>query len=182
MSFYTFYKIFNDNPLQVTPIMVQRNSIFYMNEDYTQSNYVATRVEIYGFPNYSFYTPTPLSLVLNSLAILHQVIDARSGAGVGTQCANTPGVIDFVYPVTYFPFIRANMIVNHTRSQLQEYIFNPNYLVFAEESPFRDIKTGLQDVGLTLVLRDSQAKNTLLTDLSFAELSTILDPHVIPVS
>ena len=181
MSFLLFQKIKNNNPAQVAPIIVRADSIFLYSDDALQNrvantNYTATRVELSSFPNYNFYTTS----LLNSVSSVLNVIDVTGGAGTsGSSCAGSPGILDTVYVSTTYPMIKANMLVNQSKDQLYPYVFNPEYLVFAETVTYLDKGTGVEDVALLLVLRDAQPRR-ILTDLAFDDLVTILDPAVVP--
>ena len=79
-----------------------------------------------------------------------------------------------------FPLLKTNMLVNNSKTELEAYVFNPEYIVFAENIVFRDQNTSLQETALLLVLRDSQPKR-VMTNLDFADLITVLEPIVIPI-
>ena len=179
--FLLFKKILNDNPAQLGDIIVSAESVFLYNADVLQNkktgrDYVTTRVEISSFPNYSFYTPSTMDQVSSVL----KVIDLTGGAGSGSYCAGDPGVLDIIYMATTFPLLKANMLVNNSLSEVEPYVFNPEYIVFAENVVFQDRKTAQQATALLLVLRDSQPKR-IMTELDFGDLVTILEPTVVPI-
>lgn len=179
--FILFKKILNDNPAQLGDILVRADSIFLYDSDVllnqkTGTNYTATRIEISSFPNFSFNTPSTMDQVSSVL----NVIDLTGGAGVGSQCAGNPGVLDIVYPSIRFPLLKTSMIVNNSLTQLEPYVFNPEYLVFSENMIFQDSKTSLQNTALLIVLRDSQPKR-IMTALEMDVLVSILEPIVVPV-
>ena len=178
--FILFKKILNSNPAQLGDVLVRADSIFLYNSDALQNkktgaDYNATRIEISSFPNYSFHTPS----TMNQVSSVLNVVDLTGGAGSGSSCAGNPGVLDIVYATSTFPLLKTNMVVNNSLSELEPYVFNPEYLTFAEEVVFRDQKTSLQVTALLLVLRDSQPKR-IMTALDFGDLITILEPNVVP--
>lgn len=180
--FLLFKKILNSNPNQLGDIIVRADSLFLYNDDVLENrqlgvNYNATRVEISSFPNYTFYTPSTVAQVSSVL----KVVDLTGGAGPGTgsSCLGDPGVLDIVYAATNFPLLKANMLQNQSKTELQPYVFSPEYLIFAEDVVFQDMKTKMQDTALLIVLRDSQQRR-FMTDLDFADLQTILEPIVVP--
>lgn len=180
--FLHFKKILNSNPAQLGDIIVRADSIFLYNNDVlenrkTGTNYQATRIELSSFPNYSFHTPSTMAQVSSVL----KVIDLTGGgSSTGSSCAGNPGVLDIVYMSTSFPLLRANMLVNNSKSELEPYVFNPDYIVFTEEVVFQDRKTQQQDTAVLLVLRDSQPKR-IMTDLDFSDLMTVLEPTSVPL-
>lgn len=180
--FILFKKILNSNPNQLGDILVRADSLFLYNADTlenkrTGTNYTATRVEIASFPNYSFYTPSTVDQVSSVL----NVVDVTGGAATsGSSCVGNPGVLDIVYISTSYPLLKTNMLVNQSKLELQPYVFNPDFLVFAESTVYLDLKSKVQDTALLIVLRDSQPKR-IMTDLEFADLVTILDPVIVPL-
>jgi hypothetical protein len=180
--FLHFKKILNSNPAQLGDIIVRADSIFLFNNDIlldqkTGLNYNATRVELSSFPNYSFHTPSTMAQVSSVL----NVIDLTGGgSNTGSSCAGSPGVLDIIYLSTEFPLLQANMLVNSSKSELEPYVFNPEYIVFTEEVVFQDRKTQLQDTAVLLVLRDSQPKR-IMTDLDFSDLLMVLEPTIVPI-
>lgn len=179
--FLLFKKILNSNPAQLGDILVRADSVLLYNSDVLQnqktgSDYVATRIEIASVPNYSFHTTSTIAQVSSML----NVVDLTGGAGIGSSCAGNPGVLDIIYASSKFPLLKANMVVNNSLTSVEPYIFNPEYLVFAEEFVFRDQKTSQQATALMLVLCDSQPKR-IMTALDFSDLVTILEPSVVPV-
>ena len=177
--FILFKKILNSNPAQLGDILVRAESIFLYNSDVLQNkktgaDYNATRIEISSFPNHSFHTPSTMAQVSSVL----NVIDLTGGSG--SQCAGNPGVLDIVYATAGYPLLKTNMIVNNSMSELEPYVFNPEYIVFAEDMVFRDVKTSLQNTALLLVLRDSQPKR-IMTALDFNDLIAILEPNIVPL-
>ena len=178
--FILFKKILNGNPAQLGDILVRADSIFLYNSDVLQNkktgaDFNATRIEISSFPNHSFHTPSTMAQVSSML----KVIDLTGGAGSGSSCAGNPGVLDIVYASSTFPLLKTNMVVNNSLTSVESYVFNPEYLVFAEEVVFRDQKTSQQATALLLVLRDSQPKR-IMTALEFSDLITVLEPSVVP--
>jgi hypothetical protein len=178
--FIIFKKILNGNPAQLGDILVRADSIFLYNSDILQNkktggDYHATRIEISSFPNHSFHTPSTMAQVSAML----NVIDLTGGAGSGSSCAGNPGVLDIIYAASTFPLLKTNMVVNNSLTSVEPYVFNPEYLVFAEEVVFRDQKTSQQATALLLVLRDSQPKR-IMTALEFSDLITVLEPSVVP--
>lgn len=178
--FILFQKILNNNPAQLGYVLVKSDSILLYNADTLQNqktgqDYTATRVEVYSFPNYSFHTPSTVAQVSSVL----KVIDVSGGAGVGSSCLGNLGVLDIVYAASTFPMLKANMLVNNSKSELEPFIFNPEYIVFSEEITFRDQKTSLQSTAVLLVLRDAQPKR-IMTNLAFADLITLLEPVSVP--
>lgn len=179
--FLLFKKILNSNPNQLGDIIVRADSLFLYNDDVLENrqlgiNYHATRVEISSFPNYTFYTPSTVDQVSSTL----KVVDLTGGAGSGSSCAGNPGVLDIVYASSNYPMLKANMLQNQSKLELQPYVFSPEYLVFAEDVVYQDLKTKMQDTALLIVLRDSQQRR-FMTDLDFSDLVTILEPTVVPV-
>lgn len=179
--FILFQKILNNNPAQLGYVLVNSDSILLYNEDTLQNqktgqDYTATRVEVYSFPNYSFHTKSSMAQVSSVL----NVIDVTGGAGAGSSCAGNPGVLDIIYASSTYPMLKANMLVNNSRNELEPYVFNPEYIVFSEEIVFRDQKTSQQSTAVLLVLRDAQPKR-IMTDLAFADLVTLLEPISVPV-
>ena len=75
--------------------------------------------------------------------------------------------------------LKANMLQNQSKLELQPYVFSPEYLVFSENVVYQDLKTKMQDTALLIVLRDSQQRR-FMTDLEFDDLVTILEPTVVP--
>lgn len=178
--FLLFKKILNSNPAQLGNIIVRADSIFLYNEDVLENrklgtSYTATRVELSSFPNHSFYTPSTIGQVSSVL----NVIDVTGGAGVGSSCLGNPGVLDIVYMSTSYPLLRANMIVNNIETELQEFVFNPDYLVFSENVLYRDQRTAQEKIALMIVLRDSQQRR-IMSNLEFDDLQAILEPVLVP--
>lgn len=178
--FLLFKKILNSNPAQLGDIIVRADSLFLYNDDVLENrqlgvSYSATRVEISSFPNYTFYTPSTVDQVSSTL----KVIDLTGGAGTGSYCAGNPGVLDVIFPSTSYPMLKANMLQNQSKLELQPYVFSPEYLVFSENVVYQDLKTKMQDTALLIVLRDSQQRR-FMTDLEFDDLVTILEPTVVP--
>ena len=178
--FILFKKILNSNPAQLGNVLVRADSIFLYNEDTLEDHkmrvsYQASRVELSSFPNHSFYTLT----TIDALSSLLDVVDMTSGVGSGSSCAGDAGVLDTVYAVTKYPMIRANMILNQNRNELQAYVFNPEYLIFAEDVVYYDQRLNQQRTALMIVLRDSQQKK-ILTDLLLADLVAVLEPIIAP--
>lgn len=178
--FILFKKILNGNPAQLGDILVRADSIFLYNADILQNkqtgvDFSATRIEISSFPNHSFHTTSSMDQVASKL----NVIDLTGGAGSGSSCAGNPGVLDIIYPMTKFPLLKTNMVVNNSLTSVEPFVFNPEYLVFSENIVFRDQKTSQQVVALLLVLRDSQPKR-IMTALDFDDLVTVLEPLVVP--
>lgn len=176
-----FKKILNSNPAQLGDILVNADSILLYNSDVLQDkktgqDYIATRVEIYSFPNYSFHTKSTVAQVSSML----KVIDITGGAGSGSSCAGNPGVLDLIYMATKYPLLKANMLVNGSKTQLEPYVFNPEFISFSETITYRDQKTSNEDQATLLVLRDSQPRR-IMTDLDFDDLVTLLEPSVVPV-
>ena len=178
--FILFKKILNSNPSQLGDILVQAESIFLYNSDVLQnqkigSEYPATRIEVSSFPNHSFHTPSSIAQVSSAL----NVVDLTGGVGSGSSCAGDPGVLDIIYASSTYPSLKTNMIVNRSLTELEPYVFNPAYLVFAEDIIFQDRKTSRQETALLIVLRDSQPKR-IMTALNFDDLIAILEPIVVP--
>lgn len=179
--FILFKKILNSNPAQQGDILVRSDSIFLYNQDTLEDqklrvSYNATRIELSSFPNHSFYTLT----TVDDLSTMLNVVDMTSGVGSGSSCAGDTGVLDTVYAVTKYPMIRANMILNQNRNEIQAYVFNPEYLIFAEDVVYYDKRLNAERQALMVVLRDSQQKK-ILTNLMLADLIAILEPLVAPV-
>lgn len=179
--FILFKKILNNNPAQLGDILVRADSILLFNSDVLQNkktgmDYNATRIEISSFPNHSFYTKSTMAQVASML----KVIDLTGGAGSGSSCAGNPGVLDIIYAASTYPLLKTNMIVNNSLTAVEPFVFNPEYLVFAEDIVFRDQKTSQEVTAMLLVLRDSQPKR-IITALDFGDLITILEPSVVPV-
>ena len=136
--FLEFQKITNSRPSQRSPIIVNSSAILKLDTDEFENHeghgrYLATRVEVIGFPKYTFHTLTTMDDVLTHLFS----VDVTSGLVPGNICAggNTTGI---VFPMAQYPFMKVSAIFNNTITETDSYAFNPNYLVYTEEVFFND--------------------------------------------
>jgi hypothetical protein len=170
--FLTFQKITTATPSKKSKILVNSESMLLLDVDTFENKelgvqYDATRIEVIGFPNHKFHTLTTFNDVLTYVP----AIDLTQGLGIGSQCAGTPGVLNFVQPSIQFPLIKTLAVFNNSL-ETREYAFNPNFIVYAEE-----VKYGGngQYTGLMISLRDTQPRQ-ILTKLALSDLISILDP------
>jgi hypothetical protein len=175
--FLEFQKITTSSQTNNSPIIVNSNTIISINEDELENKeiggfYIVTRIEIAAFPKYAFFTRTSLSDVLTYI----QHSDTTSSNTGNTTCAD--GSIIFI-PTIDHSFIKTEMFFNYTITESVPYVFNPNFLVYAESTIFNDKITYQQEKGLMISLRDSTPKN-ILTKLTYQQIFDLLHPIQIP--
>ena len=178
--FLTFDKITTATPTKKSKILVNSESLLLMDSDTFEnkelgSSYEATRVEVIGFPNHKFYT---LATVSSILALVPSIDMTQGVATIGSQCLNTPGALNFILPSVQYPLIKTLMIFNNSPSETREYVFNPNFIVYAEEVTFYS-SGNQQQTGLMVSLRDTQPRQ-ILTKMTLADLITLLEPVTVP--
>lgn len=171
-----FKKILNSNPAQLGDIIVETDSILFYNADTLLDqkrgiNYQATRVEISNFPGFSFHT-------LSTVDQISSVLDVHNLTLIGG--VSDPTEIKIIYPISKFPMIKASMLVNDSFTEVENCVFNPKYIVFAEDIIVRDRKTSLSKVALLIVLRDSQPRRLVL-NLDFNDIQSALNATIVPV-
>lgn len=176
--FLSFQKITTATASRRSQILVNSDEIMYMEVDsvYDKTDnvyYDATRVElIYN----TFHTPSTFT----DIASVSAMVDIRNGVGEGFQWENDPGVVDFTYPVTTLPLLRCNQIANSSRTTLNDYIFNPKFLIYAETVTFNDAINKTVEPALLIVLKDTHPKR-ILTDLVYDDLVNLLSASIVPV-
>lgn len=179
--FLTFQKISTASPDRKTPIIINSEALLMLEQQvFTNTQmggqYTATRVEVIGFPHYSFHTPTPLNVILG----ITKTIDLTQGVSAGSECAGTPGVLNVVRPAVSLPLVKTKSVFNYSATEYKEYVFNPNFLVYAEE-----VKYGGQGnsefTGLMISLRDSSMRQ-VLTQLPMSDLIALLSPTTVPLT
>jgi len=173
--FLQFQKITTQYPSRRSPIIVntaaiQLIKVMTFDSMETGTPYTATAIEVLGFPKYTFYVTTQLATILSYL----KVTDITNGFIPGTSCAGGNS-LDIVYPQIHYPLIKAKAIENNTVTQTSDYVFNPDYLLYAEDTIFNDSVTQSQQTALMVTIRDT-GPTGVLTKLPFADLVQILKP------
>lgn len=171
--FVTFQKITTSNPSKKSTILVNTESILYMDVDSFEDKsyggmYDATRIEV---PNYKFFTATPMADILSIIPS----VDFTSGvATTGSQCAGTPGALNIILPKIDWPLIKAPMVFNNSPTETREYVFNPSFIVYVEPVMYNG-PGGRQYPALMVVLRDNQPRQ-VLSKLDMADIISLLEP------
>ena len=178
--FLLFNKISTAHPSQTVPIIISSDAILTVGTEIFEDkgmngDYVATKVEVIGFPKYTFHTLTPYQTVINQLGT---ITIANGTAGTGSTCAGDNNVMDIVYPTIRYPFIEASMVFNNTITESVKYTFNSNFLVIAEPMFFNDSYHLDQRTATMIVLRDTHPKK-VMTKLDFTELVALLNPTAV---
>jgi len=137
--------------------------------------FVATRVTLSGHPEYTFHTLVDQ----DDLGVALGYVDVTAGVNPsGSVCAGDPGVISFVNVDAVYPPLKLLRIANKVATDLVEYLCNPNELLYAEELSYQDIVTGLPAISLIITFTGT-APRRVLTKLTLAELSTLLEPIIL---
>lgn len=177
--FLEFQKITNSRPSQRSPIIVNSSAILKLDTDEFANHeghgrYLATRVEVIGFPKYTFHTLTTMDDVLTHLFS----VDVTSGLVPGNICAggNTTGI---VFPMTQYPFMKVAAIFNNTVTETDNYAFNPNYLIYTEEVFFNDTCKHTQSSAMMVVLQETSPLK-IATKMSYETMFAVLQPTVVP--
>lgn len=178
--FLNFQKITTATTSKRSSVLINADAIMLMEVDQLEdkdygTTFDATRVEVVGFPNLGFHTVSTLDIISSSV----KVIDARNGLGAGSTCGGDPGVVDFCYTITKLPMLKCSMIFNSSISSLQDYVFNPSFLIYAASIVFTDAVSRNQETGLLIVLRDAQPRR-ILTNLLYSDLCGLLGAIDIP--
>lgn len=173
--FLEFQKINTTYPSSKTPIIVNSDTIFkittetFENKE-TGHDYEATRIDVLGIPKYTFHTTVPLNAVLGYL----KIVDATSGVLIpGTPCVGG-NEVQIYYPTPSYPFVKAKAIFNSTITETKDYVFNPQFMIYAESMIFNDVTTHSQQTALVIALQDSPAQ--VMTKLSYSVLAQLLTP------
>lgn len=180
-QFLKFEKITTGTASQKSPILVNRSSILMVEEETFEdkvfrTNITASRVYIIGYPEYTFQTLTPMA----DIEAIIGTIDVTQGVQTGvSSCGGAPGVLDIVSLEGSLPSIKLKRIKNNVANLTQDYVCNPNYLLYAEETGFQDEITELPAVYLNLVFRGNPLRR-IPTKLTFAELEQLLEPTIVP--
>ncbi len=176
-QFLKFEKLTTGTTSKHSSLLVNRETLLLvepvtLEDKELGTTFVASRVVIIGYPEYTFYT-------LTSLATLQATLDAVDGTGAitvgGSSCSLDPGVLDIVSVSTQLPLLKLLRVNNNISTLTTPYVCNPNYLLYAEEVPFLDEDTELQVTGLMLTFRGNPLRR-VPTKLTFAELCTLLEP------
>jgi hypothetical protein len=142
----------------------------------TGAQITPTRVTLAAVPEYSFNTlvlPTQLAGAFLSFV---NVTGALTPGG--SSCAGDPGVLDLELVASDLPILYVNRIINNVASEKKPFYCNLNYLLYAEQTPYRDEATGAQAFATTMVFHSS-APRKHLCDIAFTDLSTLIDPLVL---
>lgn len=177
--FLEFQKITTSHPSRRSSIIVKKSLISMIDVDQFENKetgtlYTATRVELAGYPKYSFHTMTSF----DDLATIIGTTDVSGNFIAGTSCSGG-NTLDIVTPAVVYPFVKAKAVFNNTLSETDDYIFNPNFMSHAETVIFNDAVLASQQSALMLVFGDA-APTKVLTKLDYTILKQILQPQVIP--
>jgi len=173
--FLEFQKITTATPSKKSPIIINSDALLTINTDKIENKaqggmMTVTRIEVIGYPKYTFYTATSFDAV----AAIIGTVDVTHGLIPGSPCIGG-NTVEQVYPTIRYPYLKASAIFNNTVTETDDYIFNPNFMLFAENTVFNDAATRSQQTGLMIVLRDT-APTKILTKLSYDVLFGILQP------
>ena len=166
--FLEFQKITTAKNSRMSPIIVNSAAIMRIEADTfedkeNRTTYDATRIEVIGFPKYTFFTMTPMNMILNKLSF----VDMTSG--------NPGQYLGVMYPNIEYPLIKAPRIFNNTITESDNYAFNPSYLIYSEEFSFNDAVLGTTSTGMMIVLTETSPIK-ILTNVSYTDLFNILLP------
>jgi len=179
-QFLQFQKITTSTQSQRAPIIINKDNIIYMEQEnifdqLTQTNINVSEIYVIGYPEYSFYTPTPFTTIQTTLG----TIDATQGIQTGvSSCGLVPGVLDLVKLGGSLPTVKFKRIQNRMSTSTYEYICNPNYILYAEEVGYLDESNGHMATYLNIVLRGNPLRR-VPTQLTIAELAMLLDVQVL---
>jgi hypothetical protein len=179
-QFLRFDKLTTSSFTNKQPIIVNKSSILLVEKEVLEdklyrTTFTASRVHIIGYPEYTFYTLASME----SIESILDAVDVTQGIQTGvSSCDGTPGMLDIVNLEGSLPALRLNRIKNNVKADVVPYMCNPNYLLYAEETPFQDEVTEQQTTYLALVFRGIPTRR-VPTRLSIDDLSTLL--KAIPV-
>jgi hypothetical protein len=180
-QFLQFDKLTTGTASHKQPILVNRSSILLIEEDVLEdklyrTTFTASRVHIIGYPEYTFHTLSSM----DTIASLLRTVDATQGvSSTGSSCGGTPGILDVLSLEGSLPIIKLNRIKNRVAASTVPYLCNPNYLLYAEETPFQDEETEQEIQYLTMVFRGNPIRR-IPTKLDISELATLLTPIIVP--
>jgi hypothetical protein len=180
-QFLRFDKLTTSSSTNKQPIIINKSSILLVEEEVLEdklyrTTFTASRVHVIGYPEYTFYTLASMT----SIEAMLDAVDATQGIQTGvSSCGGTPGVLDIVNLEGSLPALRLNRIKNNIAANVVPYVCNPNYLLYAEETPFQDEDTEQQAMYLTLVFRGNPTRR-IPTRLSIDDLSTLLEATPVP--
>lgn len=173
--FIEFQKITTAYPSRRSSVIVNADALLALSVDEFENKevgaiYAATRVDVIGFPKYTFFTMTDLDVLAETI----NAVDVTSGFSSGISCDGGT-VIDTVYPTVRYPFIKAPAIFNNTITETDNFIFNPNFMLYAENVIFNDVVMRSQQTALMIVLRDT-APTKIMSTLNYQDLFNMLQP------
>lgn len=173
--FLELQKITTSNSSKKSPIIINSSAILKIETDQfedkeTRTMFDATRLELIGYPKYTFYTLTSMDVILDKLTY----VDVTNGFVPGSTCAggNSLGIS---YPEITYPIIKAPRIFNNTVSESDVYAFNPTCLIYTEEFTFNDSMLNRQSTAMMVVLRETSPLK-IPTAISYEVMSQILKP------
>jgi len=138
--------------------------------------FMTTRVTLKGHPEYTFHTPADM----DAIAVTMGVIDVTAGVNPGgNPCLGDTGVIATVSVDLEYPMLKLLRIENKIYTKTVEYVCNPNELLWAEEHYFQDDATQLPAQALMITFTGASVPRRVLTKLSFADLSALLEPDIV---
>lgn len=160
--FFTFQKLTNSRASGTSLIVINQNAILMVASDTFELNnasYDTTRVEVIGFPQQTFHTQTTMDDIMSHMTSFDAIVNPITGSSL------TPLIED----EKLYPLIKIQAIKNKNPNETSDFIFNPNYLVTAEEVEYATGHTGLM-----LSLRDIGPRQ-ILAKLSVDELILLFD-------
>jgi len=165
---------------EVAPFIFNKDSFLISEKETIRDasdghQFVATRVTLLGTPEYTFYTLVDQDVLATALG----TVDVTQGLTPGgSSCAGDPGVMDTITYDAEYPMLKLLKILNKVTTNTLEYVCNTNEILYIEEIVYQDKATQMPATALVITFTSTTPRR-VMTKLSFADISALLDPDIV---